>query len=72
MALRRRSGSEWGLIGAEEDLQGYGGSLEGTPVFLGCSNIDPYIPETRVRRSADIIEQIGGQVEVRILSLIHI
>jgi len=66
MALRRRSGSEWGLIGAEEDLQGYGGSLEGTPVFLGCSNIDPYIPETRVRRSADIIEQIGGQVEVRI------
>jgi phospholipase/carboxylesterase len=55
-----------GLIGSEEDLQGYKGSLGGTPVFLGCSDIDPHIPETRVRRSTEILQQIGAQVEVRI------
>lgn len=55
-----------GLIGAEEDLVGYTGSLDGTPAFFGCSDIDPHIPEKRVRRSAEVLEGLGASVETRI------
>jgi len=53
-----------GLIGADEELMGYTGSLEDTPIFLGCSDVDAHIPLERVQRSADILGQMGGQVDV--------
>lgn len=55
-----------GVIGSDDDLTGYTGSLEGTPAFFGCSDVDPHIPETRVRRSADILQGMGATVETRI------
>jgi phospholipase/carboxylesterase len=55
-----------GLIGTDEELTGYTGSLNSTPVFFGCSNVDPHIPEARVRRSGDIMKTLGAQVEVNI------
>jgi predicted esterase len=55
-----------GLIGAEDDLKGYAGSLEETPVFFGCSDVDPHIPEARVRRSAEIMQGLGAKVETQI------
>jgi len=42
------------------------GSLEETPVFLGCSDIDPHIPLARVHESADVFRQLGASVDERI------
>src|SRR6202049_336988 len=33
-----------GLIGPDGTPRDYPGSLAGTPVFLGCSDVDPHIP----------------------------
>lgn len=51
-----------GLIGPEGTLRDYQGSLDGTPVFLGCSDIDGHIPAERVRESAAVLEKLGGTV----------
>jgi len=55
-----------GLIGPEGTVFSYDGSLAGTPVFLGCSDVDPHIPRARVDESAAIMEGLGGEVEERI------
>src|SRR5438105_405760 len=34
-----------GLIGPDEIPRDYSGSFDQTPVFLGCSDVDPYIPK---------------------------
>lgn len=44
----------------------YEGSLDGTPVFIGCSDIDSHIPVKRVRQSAEAMEKLGGDVTARI------
>lgn len=54
-----------GLIGESLD-PGYEGDLAGTPVFLGCSDTDPHIPERRVRETADVLEQLGASVDCRL------
>jgi predicted esterase len=54
------------LIGDKIDAGDYSGSLAGTPVFLGCSDVDPHIPLTRVRESTDIMRNLGGEVTERI------
>jgi phospholipase/carboxylesterase len=59
-------GLSGGLIGADSELRDYEGDLAGTPVFLGCSDIDPHIPEKRVRHTADIMTRSGGKVTTRI------
>jgi predicted esterase len=59
-------GYSGGLIGADGTPRDYAGSLAGTPVFLGCSNVDFHIPEKRVLESADILRGLGGNVDVRI------
>ena len=55
-----------GLIGPAGTKRDYAGSLEGTPVFLGCSDVDHHIPALRVRESAKILEQLGGAVDLRL------
>ena len=55
-----------GLIGPDGTPRDYHGSLAGTPVFLGCSDIDPHIPVERVHESARVLEGLGAQVEKRI------
>jgi predicted esterase len=62
------AGLSGGLIGVEADLQGYTGSLDGTPVFLGCSDSDPFIPVERARRSGEIMQQLGAAIDQRIYS----
>ena len=54
------------LIGPEGTPRDYPGSIEGTPVFLGCSDIDPHIPAARVRETADVMERLGGDVTIRL------
>lgn len=55
-----------GLIGPPGTARDYGGSLEGTRVFLGCSDIDPHIPLARVEESAEVVARLGGDVDLRI------
>lgn len=55
-----------GLIGPDGAPRDYPGSLAGAPVFLGCSDYDPHIPEPRVHEAARVMERLGGAVTVRI------
>ena len=59
-------GLSGGLIGPEGTPRDYPGSLEGTPVFLGCSDVDPHIPRERVVESGRVLERLGGKVTVRL------
>ena len=60
------AGLSGGLIGPEGSPRDYPGSLAGTPVFLGCSDIDPHIPRERVVESGQVLEHLGGKVTVQI------
>ena len=56
------AGLSGGLIGPDDTPRDYPGSLAGTPVFLGCSDVDPHIPKERVDDSAQVLRRLGGQV----------
>ena len=60
------AGLSGGLIGPDGTPRDYSGSLAGTPVFLGCSDVDSHIPASRVRETATVLEQLGGQVTMRL------
>jgi phospholipase/carboxylesterase len=55
-----------GLIGPDGTPRDYAGSLDGTPVFLGCSDVDSHIPADRVRLSAEVLQRLGGDVTMRL------
>src|ERR671912_553868 len=55
-----------GLIGPPGTPRAYPGSFEGTPIFLGCSDIDPHIPLERVRESAEVCRTMGATVDERV------
>jgi predicted esterase len=55
-----------GLIGPPGTPRGYPGTMDGTPVFLGCSDMDPHIPVERVHESADVFRNMGAMVDERI------
>lgn len=55
-----------GLIGPPGTPRDYPGSLDGTPVFLGCSDRDPHIPLRRVQESTEVMTRMGGEVTERI------
>lgn len=55
-----------GLIGPDGTPRDYDGTLAGTPVFLGCSDIDAHIPLERVHASAEVLSKLGGDVTERI------
>jgi predicted esterase len=59
-------GLNGGLIGPPGTPLDYGGSLGGTPVFLGCSDPDPHIPKERVVESAGVLQHLGADVTVRL------
>jgi predicted esterase len=56
------AGLSGGLIGPEGTPRNYPGSLDGTPVFLGCSDVDFHIPKERVDETAEVLRRMGGQV----------
>lgn len=51
-----------GLIGPPGTPRDYPGDLAGTPVFLGCSDIDAHIPKERVLESEEVLRRMGGTV----------
>jgi predicted esterase len=55
-------GLSGGLIGPPGTVWPQTGSLEGTPVFLGCSDVDPHIPAWRVDESANVLREMSGDV----------
>ncbi len=55
-----------GVIGPLGMTRSYSGSLDGTPVFLGCSDVDSHIPLERVEESAEIFTKLGGNVTKKI------
>lgn len=59
-------GLSGGLIGADHEPRTDQGNLLGTPVFLGCSDMDLHIPSTRVHSSAEIMRALGGELTVRL------
>lgn len=54
------------LIGPEDAPRDYHGSLDGTPVFLGCSDVDFHVPIVRVHQAADVMRRLGGDVTERL------
>ena len=55
-----------GFIGPPSTPFTFSGSLEGTPVFLGCSDVDPHIPLRRVEETAEALAALGAVVDARI------
>lgn len=55
-----------GLIGPEGSPRAYDGSLEGTPIFVGCSDRDFHIPAERVHLTAEVLARMGGAVTKRL------
>jgi predicted esterase len=55
-----------GLIGPDGTDFDHEGPLDGTPVFLGCSDQDPYIPLERVEETATVFRRLGATVTKRI------
>jgi predicted esterase len=60
------AGLSGGLIGPPGIPHNYSGTMDGTPVFLGCSDIDPHIPLERVHETADVFRKLGATVDERI------
>lgn len=55
-----------GLIGPPGTTWNYPGSFGGTPVFLGCSDVDAHVPKTRVDESAAVFQRMGATVTEQI------
>ena len=55
-----------GLIGPPGHVWAFQGSLDGTPVVLGCSERDPHIPVGRVDETSRELARLGGSVWLRI------
>jgi predicted esterase len=55
-----------GLIGPPGTPRDYDGSLAGTPVFIGCSDVDFHIPQERVEETAETLTRLGAEVQKKI------
>jgi predicted esterase len=60
------AGLSGALIGPDDTLRQYSGSFSGTPVFLGCSDVDFHVPKERVLDAAEVLRRLGGEVSVRL------
>ena len=60
------AGFSGGLIGDRVERSRYTGDFAGTPVFVGCSDIDMHIPVERVRESSQVMADLHGSVMERI------
>jgi phospholipase/carboxylesterase len=58
------AGLSGGLIGPAGTPRNYPGGLADTPVFLGCSDVDPHIPKERVIETGEVFKRLGAQVDL--------
>jgi predicted esterase len=54
------------LIGPDGTPREYKHSLAGTPIFLGCSDVDFHVPKERVEETAEVLRTLGGDVTERL------
>lgn len=59
-------GFSGGLIGPDGTPREYDGTLDGVPVFLGCSDTDPHILVECVHESSNVFRGLEGDVTERI------
>jgi predicted esterase len=59
-------GFSGGLIGPAGTPRNYRGSLEETPILIGCSDVDFHIPLERVKESTRVLTELGAVVDERI------
>ena len=55
-----------GLIGPDGTSRDYPGRFDGTPAFLGCSDVDPHIGKERVLEAGRVYERMGAAVTLRL------
>lgn len=55
-----------GLIGQNLETSNYSGDFDGTPIFLGCSDVDPHIPLSRVEESVEVFKDMGAKMNVQL------
>jgi predicted esterase len=55
-----------GLLGPPGTTWSGEGRFDRTPVFLGCSDIDPHVPKSRVDESTAVFVRMGAEVTERI------
>lgn len=60
------AGLSGGLIGPDDTPREYPGTFTGTPVFLGCSDIDAHIPAKRVKETAVVLTKMKADVTLRL------
>ena len=60
------AGLSAGLIGPPGTPRAYPGSLAGTQVLLGCSDVDGHIPLARVKETTRVLRGLGADVDERI------
>ena len=60
------AGLTGGLIGPDGTPRDYPGSLAGTPIFIGCSDVDAHVPKARVFESETVLRILGGDVTMRL------
>ncbi len=56
------AGLSGSLIGPPGAARTLAGSLDGTPVYVGCSDIDVHIPLKSVEESATVLKALGADV----------
>jgi len=59
-------GLSGGMIGPDGTPRDYAGNFEQTPVFLGCSDVDPHIRKDRVTEAAQVFERMGAAVTMKL------
>ena len=60
------AGLSGGLIGPDGTPRDYPGSFDGTPAFLGCSDVDPYIGKERVIEASEVFQRMGARATLRL------
>jgi predicted esterase len=59
-------GLSGGLIGPDGTPRDYPGDFEQTPVFLGCSDVDPHIGKDRVLEAGAVFKRLGAEVALQL------
>lgn len=60
------TGGRQGIAPPGDKIFEYDGSLDGTPVFIGCSDVDSHIPVERIHQTEEVIGELGANVTARI------
>ncbi|TVQ20722.1 MAG: phospholipase [Spirochaetaceae bacterium] len=55
-----------GLIGPPGTDWESQASLDATPVYIGCADVDPHVPASRVEESAQVLKDLGARVDLQV------